>query len=161
MEKEDMTKVKKLKGRRFLFGFLSFIFGAATFLSFLGMANSDPEIFTPILIISAPLWGIMYLISNSAKNKLRGLCFSCGSSISGASYQFDEVDRYEDSTGDVKASVAFSADCPNCGTEKRFTKKYTVYHAPRFDGSGRQTSRARVVNIQRTCEHDAKKYFGH
>jgi hypothetical protein len=161
MENIDLREVKKLKGRRFLFGFLSFIFGAATVISFLGMVNADPELFTPILIVSAPIWIIVYSISNSAKNKLRSLCFSCGSSLKGAAYEFDEIDRHEDNTGDIKASVEFSAECPNCAHEKRFTKKYTVYSAPRFDGTGRQTSQARVINIQRSCERDAKKYFGH
>jgi DNA-directed RNA polymerase subunit N (RpoN/RPB10) len=161
MDKENVGQVKKLKGKRLLFGVLTYLSGGVSILSLLGMANSDPAFFIQVLFISVPTFLISFLISNSAKNKLKSLCFSCGSSLKGAVHSYDEIDRQVNSEGDVNVKVEFTANCPSCGTEKRIVEKYQVYTAPRYDKqTNRQRSSAKTQNLDRLCAQDAKKFFG-
>lgn len=152
-----MEKVKKLK-RRKLIGILISVLFSPGLLFWLYMENGMAFV---LAVICTSIFILGISIYSNSKNKLLSLCTSCGTSLEGAAYDIEEIGREENKYGDVIAIVEFVADCPECGTKKIFTKKYTVYHAARYAGNGRRTSNARLINVQRQIEKDAKKYFGH
>jgi hypothetical protein len=92
---------------------------------------------------------------NKADRRAKSTCKKCGSSMSGAAYDIQEVSREHTNSGALVAKIEFSAECPSCKKEKIFTKNYTVVTA------GSSTNSPRRINIDREIEKDAKKYFGH
>jgi hypothetical protein len=87
---------------------------------------------------------ISFFINN---DKLKKFCLSFGASMKGAAYDIQETSRTSNSHGDVTAHVSFSADCPSCGVEKKFSKSYQVYFAGRYNSStGQITSQPHHTN---------------
>ena len=172
MGKESfMDKVKKIKKDRvnaILTMFFSVLFG----IGFAGGVTSirdtqvsdDPligaySIGFLIAVIAFFVGLISFFINN---DKLKKFCLSCGASMNGAAYDIQETSRTSNSHGDVTAHVSFSADCPSCGVEKKFSKSYQVYFAGRYNSStGQMTSQPHHTNIDNTLKNEAKKYFGH
>ncbi len=154
-----MVNVGRLRLLKFIFGALYLVSATIGFIMFLGAANADGG-----LIVFAAIFGVLFLIFfgiyKNIDKKLKSLCYSCGNSIKGAAYEFQEVGRDENNQGDVTATVEFSAECPHCQKEKTFRKKYKVYYAGRYNSNTGQSSNPKSYNIQYSVEKDAKKFFG-
>lgn len=88
---------------------------------------------------------VFFKIINSRSQKY---CLSCGKSLNGCEYSYQEINRqFTSSNGDcIDVNVHIRAVCPHCGAVKVFTKKFTV--APGY-------------NIQHKVDEFCQRKFGH
>lgn len=152
-----MDKIKKLKRNRVLGIFVGII---GFLVMMIGFVSGDAAVIViavglVICIISAIMWV-------NITDKLRSMCYECGASLHGCSYEYNEIGRDSNQAGDVFSKVEFIAECPECGQQRVFKQKYQVYREQRVNqANGTISQTARSYNIEHKVRKDAKKYFGH
>jgi hypothetical protein len=151
-----MKEVKKLKTGRFFAGVMFLI----SLLMSLTILAGQIE----IGVLGILLFIISGFYLESARKKLKSLCYKCGSSMKGCSYEYVELNRTEGQNGNISSKVEFRATCPQCNVVKTIKESFLVYdsgYSKQADGSWKQTKSPKVYNLQDNVEKLAKKYFGH
>lgn len=127
-----------------LIGILAIVVGVLVFifcLQFLFNNSNWTGTLISLVIIAAGI--ITTLVGNSGARKF---CNKCGASMQGCAYSYRQRRGYQ--RGEVYVyEIEFTAECPECGAQKRFIKNFNV----RNDG----------LNIDYMVETFCEKTFGH
>lgn len=70
---------------------------------------------------------VSFILSKVSLDKSRTFCESCGSSMNGCEYEYQERStRYNEYTHKTVVNVYIRAVCPKCGHVKEFTRGFAI-----------------------------------